>query len=102
MKVNPRRIPRTQSDVDRAREQGRNEGITGALTIFLYTLKDKFGASDDELKEFADAFNYVLDSITKGYVTEADLRTVVKVEYGYVLEVKNPPCEGKSQDGSNK
>lgn len=85
---NPRKIPRTQADVDKAKRQGFDEGIKGALTIFLYTLRDKFSASDEQLKEFADAFNYTLDSINKGYVKEKDLQTVIREEYGTTLVMK--------------
>jgi hypothetical protein len=85
---NPRRQPKTQADVDKARATGFNEGIKGALTIFLYTLRDKFSASDEQLKEFADAFNYTLDSINKGYVKEKDLQTVIREEYGTTLVMK--------------
>ena len=85
--VNPRKIPRTQADVDRAYERGRKDGIYGSLVIMLYTLKDKFGTTDEELSEFSRAFNYTLDGIEKGYIKDSDLRTVVKKEYGLSLEV---------------
>lgn len=88
MKTNPRKIPRTQQDVDRAYERGRCEGINGALVLFLYTMLDKFNADDATLREFSDAFNYTLESVEKGYVTGADLRRVVKEEYGTVLHYK--------------
>lgn len=85
---NPRRIPRTQADVNKAYKRGMNDGLQGALTIMLYTLKDKMGAEDGELQKFADAFNYTVDGINKGYVSEADLRTVIRAEYGTEIEVK--------------
>lgn len=85
---NPRKIPRTQADVDKARKQGFDDGIKGALTIFLYTLRDKFSADDEQLKEFADAFNYTLDSINRGYVKETDLQSVIRDEYGTTIELK--------------
>ena len=87
-KTNPRKIQRSQADVDRAFERGQKEGINGALTIFLYTLMDKFGADDAQLKDFADAFSYTVDSIERGYITEADLRKVVKDEYHTVIYLK--------------
>lgn len=87
-KTNPRKIPRSQVDVDRAYERGKSEGINGALTIFLYTLMDKFGADDAQLRDFADAFSYTVDSIEKGYITESDLRKVVKDEYHTVIYLK--------------
>lgn len=88
MKVNPRKIPRSEADVIKAQKQGFQEGVQGALTIMLYTLKDKFSADDEQLKAFADAFNYTVDSINKGYVTDKDLRTVIKDEYGTTVELK--------------
>ena len=96
MKTNPRRVPRTQADVDRAREQGREEGINGALTIMLYTLMDKFSADDDQLREFAEAFSYTVDSTEKGYITEGDLRKVVRDEYHTTIETKKEPPRGTS------
>ena len=85
---NPRKIPRTQADVDKAYKRGMNDGLQGALTIMLYTLKDKFGSEDTDLKEFADAFNYTVDGINKGYVSEKDLQSVIKDEYGTTVVMK--------------
>ena len=87
-KVNPRKIPRTQADVNRAYERGKTEGTELCLTLVLYTLRDKFGADDKQLDEFSDAFHYTLDSIERGYVTEDDLRQVLKDEYETTIEVK--------------
>lgn len=86
-KTNPNKIPRSQADVDRARKQGYDEGIHGALTIMLYTLKDKHGATDEELAEFGRNFNYTLDSIQKGYVKERDLQSVIREDYGLELVI---------------
>lgn len=86
-KTNPRNIPRSQADVDRAYERGKDEGTALCLTLVLYTLQDKFGADDAMLTEFHEAFQYTLDSLQKGYITEADLRTVLKEEYGTQIEV---------------
>ena len=86
-KVNPRRIPKTQADVAKAYTHGREDGTKGALTIILYCLKDKYGWDDMRLQGFAEMFNYTVDSVCQGYVTEADLRSVIKVEYGLKAEV---------------
>ena len=85
---NPRKVPKTQADVDKAYKRGMNDGLQGALTIMLYTLKDKFGTDDAELTEFANAFNYTVDGINKGYISEADLRGVIKDEYGTTVVMK--------------
>lgn len=86
-KKSPKSIPRSQQDVDRAYDKGLLDGSVGALTIMLYVMKDKFQAEDDQLKEFADAFDYVADSMAKGYITQADLKTVIKEEYHTVQRV---------------
>lgn len=88
MKVNPRKIPRSEADVIKARTHGYEEGIRGALTIMLYTLKDKFNADDDQLKGFADAFNYTVDGINRGYIKPKDLQMVIREEYGTTVELK--------------
>ena len=88
VRVNPKRIPRTQADVDKAYDKGLTDGMICGLTVMLYVLHDKFGATDEQLKEFSDAFNYVIDSMQRGYVTETDLRVVVKEEYGTIIKVE--------------
>lgn len=87
-KTNPRKIPRTQADVDRAMEQGKMLGTELCLTLVLFTLQDKFGAGDEDLTKFSDAFHYTLDSLCKGYITEADIRQALKTEYDTTIEIK--------------
>lgn len=87
-RINPRKIPRTQADVEQAYRRGMNDGTQGALTIMLYTLKDKFGTSDEDLRDFAEAFNYTVDGISRGYIKESDLKTVIKEEYGTTVYMK--------------
>ena len=41
---------------------------------------------------FADAFSYTVDSIERGYITEADLRKVVRDEYHTTIETKKDPA----------
>lgn len=103
-KTNPRRIPRTEADCRAAYLRGQEAGTRGTLTLVLYTLKE-FGANDDEMSEFAAKFNDVLDSLRRGYITEADLKNVLKEEYKLELvygqpgETKAPPAVGKTADG---
>lgn len=84
-KTNPRNIHRTEADCRREYKRGQDEGIKCGLTIMLYTLFDKYGASEDDMRRFAADFNYTVDSIAKGYIKESDLRRVVKDEYGTTL-----------------
>ena len=87
-KVNPKRIPRTQADCDKSFQRGMDAGTELCLTLVLYTLRDKFSADDKQLTEFSDAFHYTLDSINRGYITEGDLRSVLKEEYDTSVEVR--------------
>lgn len=86
-KKSPKSIPRSQQDVDRAYLKGREAGTELCLTLTLFTLQDKFGAGEAELQEFSDAFHYTLDSLQQGYITESDLRRVMKDEYGTKVEI---------------
>lgn len=88
-KTNPRKIPRTQADVDRAYERGKEEGSKSAIIIMMYAMKDKFGATDEQLRDFFDAITYTVDSINKGYITEKDLKNVIKQDYGLQFVVSD-------------
>ena len=46
MKKNPRSIPKTQADVDKAFDRGVTAGVRNASAIFLTVLCDKFGGAD--------------------------------------------------------
>lgn len=87
-KINPRKIPRTQADVEKAYRRGEVDGTRAAMTILLYILKDKFNSSDEDIIELGNAFRSTTESIAKGYVSVADLRRVVKDEYDWSFEVK--------------
>lgn len=86
--TNPRKIPRSQADVDKAYRQGQEDALRGALSIMLFTLQNTFQADDERLKKFADEFNYTLDSLNRGYITGKDLEGVLKEEYGTTIVIK--------------
>ena len=88
-KTNPRRVPKTQADVDKAYERGRTDGAKSSIIIMMYAMKDKFGASDEELTQFFEAMTYIVDSINKGYITEKDLQTVIKEDYDMSFVLKD-------------
>lgn len=87
-KINPRKIPRTQADVEKAYRRGEVDGTRAAMTILLYVLKDKFGSSDEDILQLTEAFRSATESIAGGYVSVADLRRVVKDEYDWGFEIK--------------
>lgn len=80
-KINPRKRPATQADVDKAKKQATNEAVSLAMTIFLTVLKDKNGFSNEELLDTWKNVESLSESITDGYVNIYDLRTVLREEY---------------------
>jgi len=80
-KTNPRSIPRSQADVDRAFDRGQENGINGAYNIMLYVLKDKLKKTDDEVKEFTREFNVVVHCLMTGDIKVSDIKEVLKDEF---------------------
>ena len=87
LKVNPHKIPKTQADVDRAEQHGREFGIEFALTIALYVLKDKHDAPDDEILQFRDEFMYVIESLNEWYLSYADIQRALKSDYDLTVHL---------------
>ena len=52
-KTNPRRIPRTQADVDKAYSNGIVEGLNRCIDLMLYVLIDKHDAPMDDVQQLA-------------------------------------------------
>jgi hypothetical protein len=80
-RINPRRRPATQADVERAKTDAQAEAINIAMAIFFTVLCDKEHADKDIMRRVWDEVNDLSDSISKGYVSVADLRDVLKREY---------------------
>jgi len=80
-KINPRRRPVSQADVDRAKAQARDEVIGAAMTIFLTVLVDKECADKDTIRRVWDEVNDLSDGIAQGYVSLPDLRRTLDQEY---------------------
>lgn len=81
-KVNPRRRPATQADVQRAKQKGQEEAIKLAWSILFTVLRDKEGYDLDGLQRVWKEVDDLSDSIAKGYCTVTDLRDVLKQEIG--------------------
>ena len=81
-KTNPRRRPATWADVERSKRVGQAEAVKLAWSILFYELTDKEGMTVEELQRIWDKVNDVSDSVAKGYVNVADLRNVLREEYG--------------------
>lgn len=80
-KTNPRRQPATQADVDKAWDRGVIAGVNNAVVIFLSVLVDKFNGAD-HIADVWQEINKLSEEIKEGRVSFADLKTVLKEEYG--------------------
>ena len=85
-KTNPRRIPRTQADVDRAEEKGRLFGMEFMTNLTLWILLDKHDAPDEDVLQLRDEILYLCDSIEKGYVSYPDIRRALLEEHDIEVE----------------
>lgn len=84
-KVNPRRKPATQADVNRAKQSATETAITAAWAIFFSALRDKEGFGPKRLHRVWDEVNNISDSIEKGYITVTDLQRALLEEAGIRL-----------------
>lgn len=87
LKVNPRKIPKTQADVDRAEREGRDLGLEFALNLVLYVLKDKHDAPNDDILQLRNEFMYVIDSVAHGYLTYTDIVRTLKGDYDLAVHL---------------
>ena len=81
MKVNPKRIPRSEADVRKARDDGVKDGSSFTSVIFLTVLLDHFGF--DQLK-IIKCYHHVMklsEEIAEHRVSMADLKRVLLEEY---------------------
>ena len=81
MKVNPKRIPRSEADVRRARDQGVKDGSSFTSVIFLTVLLDKFGFDQAKIIRCYHAVMKLSEEIAEHRVSMADLRRVLLEEY---------------------
>lgn len=86
-KTNPRRKPATQEDVRKAKAEGFNEGMNGALVITLYVLLDKHGYTKEQLQKFNADFHYQVEIVNERRATADDMVDVLRDEYGIEFEL---------------
>lgn len=85
-KVNPRRRPATQADVNKARKEGQMFGAKLALALFFSCLRDKEGWGKVRIDRLWKEIDALADSFLKGYVSLDDLLKVLD-ENGYRLNL---------------
>lgn len=87
-KLNPRKIPKSQADVDRAYEKGKLDAMTIFLNICVFTLGSDMGMSDDDLEIFNKRFVKNLECHIMGEMREKDIRDTLLAERGWQIELK--------------
>ncbi len=84
-KVNPRRRPATEADVERAKKVAFTEAVNYAMAIFFTVLCDKEQADKEIMQRVWKEVNELSDSVTKGYVSIPDLRRTLNEEYDILI-----------------
>ena len=87
-KMNPKKKPATQYDVERARREGRDEAYKTILAIFLWAWKEKFHASDDDIVKMGDYLRFYAQEIAAGRISARDIMEAMDDEHGWNLEIK--------------
>lgn len=80
-KKNPRKIPATLEDVNKAQRLGQAQGVDLAFTIFFTALLDKGIVTRENIPEVWAATCYVADSIKEGYVNIYEQQKMLEEEY---------------------
>ena len=79
-KVNPRKIPRSQQDVDRAWDGGVNAGVSNATAIFLMVMSDKFGFGEKMVELWSEIVK-LSEAVMERRVSIADIKHTLLTEY---------------------
>jgi len=80
MKKNPRTIPKTQADVDKAFDRGVTAGVRNASAIFLTVLCDKFNGGE-YIREVWAEIQKLAEEVAERRVSVTDLERVLDDEY---------------------
>lgn len=86
-KLNPKKIPKSQADVDKAYGEGFYNGLRDALDIMVYTLGCDCEMSDDWLDFFHERFMKNLDCHVHGELSTKDMRETMYAEKGWEVQL---------------
>ena len=87
-KLNPRKIPKTQADCDKAYKRGQTETIEFACAVACISLHDVFSPSGEQMQKFNQKFNQTVSAILNGEIKYADIVNALKEEYGLEMEFR--------------
>lgn len=80
-RINPRRRPATQADVQRAKDTATADACRVTLAIFFTALLDKEGMDAEQLQRIWREVEALSESVRDGYVSAPDLIRVLREEY---------------------
>lgn len=80
-KVNPRRKPVSEADLNRAKATASDQAVKLAIAIFLTVLKDRFDFDNDQIKEAWKAMDKLSEEVAEHRISAWDLVSVLKDEY---------------------
>lgn len=80
-KTNPRRVPCTRADVERAKMAAVDLATKRMLVITVYFLKDKLGLRDEEFTRACMLLNRTFDEVADGTTTLAEIQEVLRDDY---------------------
>ena len=82
-KVNPRRIPRSQADVEKA----FRDGAAMTMEVMIFTLGTDMDMSDEWLDKYHERFMAHLKALNAGYITVEDLKQTTYQEKGWETDI---------------
>lgn len=84
IKINPRKIPCSKADVDKA----FRDGAVMTMEVMIFTLGTDMDMTEEWLDKFHDRFMAHLRALNAGYITVDDLKNTTYQEKGWQTEIK--------------
>lgn len=85
-KTNPRDIPATQADVNRAKKAAYNQAIDICWAVIMNVMHDKYGFGKDRMKRLWGQIGKLSDEVTEGRVKVNDIKRTLLEECGISIE----------------
>lgn len=85
-KMNPRRVPLSLASVKQEISRAVSQAIDSVTVIFLTVMLDKHNTKKEELQTIGKEVNDLSESVSKGYVSLADLKRVLRDEYDIYID----------------
>ena len=91
-KTNPKKIPRTQQDVDRAYDKGYTDGTDNggiySITLLNFIMREDFAATDEHIRQINERFNFYTHQIKSGELKFSDVKAALKDEYRTAVHIR--------------